>query len=413
MRIARSGPQPERRETDRAGATQVRDPKSRNRRLWLAGVAVLCPALLALAGPAAPGAAPPAGSAGGTEQPGTPPAAPDPALWGAEPLHELGVDGSAVTIALVGAAGTRHAEPVGGRVRARIRAAEPPGVRAKGDGEAAPRRTPDRLGHIAPGADWVLIEALDDRGRGTYLDVLRAVDWVVSHQGVHEIQVLVLPLTAPGGPNYWEDPLGRAVMEAWRAGIVVVAAAGAEGGSLPGSVPYVVTVAGERAEAPAPAPGPAPRMAAFAKPDVLVPGARHARLDPEALPAATVVGEVVALLLEREPWLTPDDVKCRLLASARPPAAPEAGGPGGLERPPGTLDAWAAATSEATGCANRGLDLDLDLGGARLAAGPSGAGSTAATAGWMWSGVWKWSDGYRWSDARRAASRPAWSDGYM
>ncbi len=383
----------------------MRDPKTRTRRLRLAGVAVLCLALLALAGPAAPGPARAGGGEGGTGGPGAPPAAPDPALWGAEPLHEQGIDGGAVTIALVGAAGTLRAEPVGGRVRARVRSADrrPPG--------AAPP-TPDPLGRIAPGADWVLIEALDDRGQGTYLDVLRAVDWVVAHQGVHEIQVLVLPLTAPGGPSYWEDPLGRAVMEAWRAGIVVVAAAG-DGGSLPGSVPYVVTVDGVGAEAPRPSAAPAPRLAAFAKPDVLVPGARRARLDPEALPAATVVGEVVALLLQREPWLTPDDVKCRLLASARPLPGPETGGAERLARGPGALDAWAAATSDARGCANRGLDLELDLGGARLADRPSGADSSAASAGWMWSGVWMWSDAYRWSEARWAASRPAWSDGYM
>ncbi len=383
----------------------MRDPRARTRRLRTAGVAVLCPLLLTLAGPAAPAAPRPAAA----------PEAPDPALWGAEPLHAVGIDGRAVTIAVVGAAGTLRTEPVGGRVRARIPAGEhlatASGMAGRTRGPA-PSRAPDPLGRIAPGADWVLIEALDDRGQGTYLDVLRAVDWVVTHQGLHEIQVLVLPLTAPGGPNYWEDPLGRAVMEAWRAGIVVVASAGADGGSLPGSVPYVVTVDGVGAEAPAPRPGPAPRMAAFVKPDVLGPGARRAQLDPEALPAATVVGEVVALLLQREPWLTPDDVKCRLLASSRPVAGPEAE-PTAVGRAPGTLDAWAAARSKESGCANRGLDLDLDLGGARLAARRPGGDSTAATAGWMWSGVWMWSDADRWSDARQAAGRPAWGDGYM
>src|SRR2546429_8352396 len=47
--------------------------------------------------------------------------------------------------------------------------------------------------------------------------------------------------------SYWDDPLDQAVMAAWGAGIVVVAAAGNRGPqpmtiNAPGNVPYVITV---------------------------------------------------------------------------------------------------------------------------------------------------------------------------
>lgn len=79
-------------------------------------------------------------------------------------------------------------------------------------------------------------------------------------------------------------------MSAWEAGIVVVASAGNTGPApmsmqVPGDVPYVFTV-----------------------------GA----MSDNYSQATAVVSGVVMLILQAEPTLKPDEVKCRLIAAARP-----------------------------------------------------------------------------------------------
>ena len=85
------------------------------------------------------------------------------------------------------------------------------------------------------------------RVQGSYLDVIRGIDWVVAHKDEYNIRVLNLSFSAPPQSYYWDDPLNQAVMQAWQAGIVVVAAAGNGGPDpmtvgVPGNVPYIITV---------------------------------------------------------------------------------------------------------------------------------------------------------------------------
>ena len=100
---------------------------------------------------------------------------------------------------------------------------------------------------IAPDADVVSVRAFDDLGRGTYADVIRGLDWIVANKDAYDIRVLNLSFSAPPQSYYWDDPLNQAVMAAWQAGIVVVASAGNTGPDAmtigaPGNVPYVITV---------------------------------------------------------------------------------------------------------------------------------------------------------------------------
>ena len=144
-------------------------------------------------------------------------------------------------------------------------------------------------------------------------------------------------------------------MAAWRAGIVVVAAAGNEGPNpmtidVPGNVPYVITV-GALTDNYTPYNATDDRLASFSstgptfegfvKPEIVAPGGHIAasmpsssylaNIDPDSMTrgeqmftmsgtsqAAAVTSGVVALMLQADPTLTPDTVKCRLLASARP-----------------------------------------------------------------------------------------------
>ena len=220
----------------------------------------------------------------------------------------------------------------------------------------------DKTGTITRGApSLVAVKAFDEDGHGSYMDVIRGIDWVVQNKDAYGIRVLNLSLSAPPRSHYWDDPLNQAVMEAWRAGIVVVASAGNTGPDpmtigVPGNVPYVITVGaldGKRT------PGywgddvlpewsaTGPTLDGFAKPDVLAPGmnivsfmyndhedeANSARLVQDhpdysetsslfrmngTSMATAMTSGVVALMLQADPALTPKQVKFRLMYSTRP-----------------------------------------------------------------------------------------------
>ena len=217
------------------------------------------------------------------------------------------------------------------------------------------KKTPVYNG-VAPDAGLVTVKAFDDNGMGTYADVIRGIDWVVRNKDAYGIRVLNCSFSATPQSHYWVDPMNQAVMAAWQAGIVVVASAGNTGPEpmtigVPGNVPYVITVGaitdnytpydeGDDSLASFSAAGPT--VEGFVKPDVVAPGghvyglmAKDMAL-PVAYPeffdegqyfqmsgtsqAAAVVSGVVALMLQIDPGLTPDDVKCRLMSTARPRA---------------------------------------------------------------------------------------------
>ena len=89
--------------------------------------------------------------------------------------------------------------------------------------------------------------------------------------------------------------------------------------AFPGDLPQVLTVGAalEGSEGVGLAAGSAsgPTVDGRLKPELVAPAADTAA-------AAAIVGGVAALLLEAEPWLTPDEVKLRLLAGARERAVP-------------------------------------------------------------------------------------------
>jgi subtilisin family serine protease len=139
---------------------------------------------------------------------------------------------------------------------------------------------------IAPDADIVSIKAFDADGRGNYLDIIRALDWAVQHKETHNIRVINLSFSATPQSYYWDDPINQAVMRAWQAGIVVVAAAGNTGPDpmtigVPGNLPYIITV-GAASDNYTPddmtddylttfsAAGPT--VEGFVKPDLVAPG---------------------------------------------------------------------------------------------------------------------------------------------
>jgi serine protease AprX len=86
------------------------------------------------------------------------------------------------------------------------------------------------IGGIAPNVNIIHLRALDDRGQGTDSSVIKAIQAGHSAQvAVTNIRVLNLSLGRGVYESYSQDPLCQAVEQAWKAGIVVVVAAGNDG----------------------------------------------------------------------------------------------------------------------------------------------------------------------------------------
>jgi len=259
----------------------------------------------------------------------------------------------------------------------------------------------DEFRGVAPAANLVVVRVLNEQGVGSYANVLQGLNWIVQHKDQYGIRVLNISMYATPVAPYWADPYNRAVMAAWQAGIVVVTSAGNTGPSpmsigVPGNTPYVITVGaftdnrttddlGDDYIPEFSAAGPT--LDAFVKPDVIAPGAHIASMMhnnsylskqyPERRLAGhyfemagtsmstAVVSGIAALMLSQHPELTPDQVKFRLMQTARPQFAETTGEAPYSVWQQGAGRVWAADAvfTEITGEANRGMDIAADLAG--------------------------------------------------
>jgi subtilisin family serine protease len=307
---------------------------------------------------------------------------------------------------------------------------------------------------IAPDARLVSVKAFDASGRGSYADVIRGIDWVIQNRTRLGIRVLNMSLSATPRSYYWDDPLNRAVMRAWQAGILVVASAGNTGPAamtigVPGNVPYVVTV-GAMSDNFTPGKtsddvlasfsSVGPTVEGFVKPEVVAPGGHVLALmqnsdtiavqHPEfhdggayftmsgTSQSAAVTSGVAALLLQAEPWLTPNQLKCKLMSAARPAVK----GDGSLaysvfQQGAGVINAYDAVYGTVYDCANRGMDVNLDLAGihfgGRANRDANGNYYLMGLEGYLWNNGYLWSNGYLWTNGYLWNNGYVWSDGYL
>jgi serine protease AprX len=319
---------------------------------------------------------------------------------------------------------------------------------------------------IAPAANLVAVRVLDKTGVGQYSDVLKGLDWVVKNKSKYNIRVLNISMYAIPVAPYWADPYNLAVMAAWKAGIVVVASAGNGGPApisigVPGNTPYIITVGaftdnytpedmGDDYMPPFSAIGPT--LDAFVKPDLIAPGAhvvslmsddsylgiqfpdnkvngRHFRMSGTSMSAAVVSG-IAALMLSKNPALTPDEIKYRLAVTARPQFSEKTGLAAYSIWQQGAGRVWAAdaVLGDYAGKANEGMDIAADLAGQAHYEGwtvydPASGEFKVRDDVKSWSGGYDtWAGGYKsWSGGYKSWSGGStnwdggfnsWADGY-
>ena len=151
----------------------------------------------------------------------------------ADALHDLGIDGSGVTVAVIDSGFWAHPAILkNANGQARVLAEYDAildqfggAIDDNGHGShvssliVSNRRSQQgKFNGLAPNADLVSIKAFGANGGGSYADVIRAIDWAVLYKDKLNIRVLNMSFSAPPQSYYWDDPLNQAVMRAWQAG---------------------------------------------------------------------------------------------------------------------------------------------------------------------------------------------------
>jgi serine protease AprX len=203
---------------------------------------------------------------------------------------------------------------------------------------------------VAPMVNIVNVKVSNDDGSAMIKDVVAGLQWVLEHKDTYNIRVVNISLNSAVAESYQTSPLDAAVEILWFNKIVVVASAGNQGSGAifpPANDPFIITVGATDDKGTSSISDDV--MASFSaygltsdgfrKPDLVAPGtniiARLVNMNmglAAAHPdhkvgdqyfsmsgtsmAAPMVSAGVAILLQDEPALTPDQVKNRLIKTA-------------------------------------------------------------------------------------------------
>jgi serine protease AprX len=247
-----------------------------------------------------------------------------------------------------------------------------------GNGHDSASGYPAQYIGVAPNANIINLRVLDANGSGTDSQVIAAIQRAIQLKNTYNIRVINLSLGRGVYESYTLDPVCQAVEAAWKSGIVVVVAAGNQGRNndygtqgyatiqVPGNDPNVITVGATKTNG---TPGRLDDTVAsysskgptlldhVVKPDLVTPGNRIVSL---AAPGSTLVSSLLslniqpittcllgllgnncstglsgkytrlsgtsmatpivagaaALMLQKDPTLTPDTIKARMMKTA-------------------------------------------------------------------------------------------------
>ena len=235
---------------------------------------------------------------------------------------------------------------------------------------------------VAPKVNLISLKVNDDSGMAYESDVVAAMQWIYDNKAKYNIRVVNLSLNSTVESSYHTSPMNAAAEILWFNGVVVVVSAGnktADTGydpifAAPANDPFVITVGATdekgtsrtRDDVIASFSSLDETIDGFLKPEIHAPGVnivsvlassspwddqypdrvvmdgQYFRISGTSMAAPMVTG-TIALLLQDEPNLTPDQVKYRLLATA------------GSVGKSAYLNTYATVTGTSTESANQGL----------------------------------------------------------
>ncbi|MGW8144721.1 MAG: S8 family peptidase [Anaerolineales bacterium] len=208
---------------------------------------------------------------------------------------------------------------------------------------------------IAPQVNLISLKISDEAGMAYESDVIEAMQWVLENKEKYNIRVINLSINSTQESSYHASPLDAAAEILWFNGVVVVASVGNKdsgGGyntanAAPANDPFIISVGASDEHATSDPfddtistfSSHTTTLDGFRKPEIVAPGTdiisilgpgnwiseypdrvvmngEYFRLSGTSMSAPMVAG-AVALLLQDEPELTPDQVKYRLVDSAR------------------------------------------------------------------------------------------------
>ena len=235
---------------------------------------------------------------------------------------------------------------------------------------------------VAPLVNIINVKVSNDDGSALMKDVVAGLQWVLQNKDKYNIRVVNLSLNSSVAESYHTSPLDAAVEILWFNKIVVVASAGNRGNESiypPANDPFIITVGATNDKGTASLSDDVlasfsaygPTTDGIQKPDLVAPGTniiarlvnqnmglaaahpsnkvgdQYFRMSGTSM-AAPMVSGTVALLLQDEPGLTPDQVKYRLMSTANKSWS----GYNATQSGAGYLDAYAAVRGTTTQSAN-------------------------------------------------------------
>lgn len=194
-----------------------------------------------------------------------------------------------------------------------------------------------KLTGMAPGAQLLVLKVLEKDGGGNTDRVLKALDWVMENRIRYQIRILNFSIGfLPGAKGKEQKQIMNRLEALWDENVTVVTAAGNNGpgrGSItvPGISRKVITVGacddmtGE-GRLPKNYSSLGPTDCCVMKPEILAPGTNITSLDYRGnhyikksgtSMAAPVVSGALALALQKNPSLRPEELKVKLYESAK------------------------------------------------------------------------------------------------
>ncbi|AGK52188.1 S8 family peptidase [Bacillus sp. 1NLA3E] len=210
---------------------------------------------------------------------------------------------------------------------------------------------------VAPNTNIISVKLGTDGGYVDEVDLLLGLQWVFDYKDEYNIKVVNLSVSSTISQSYLDNPISAAVEQLWLNGVIVVTAAGndqynqSDINYAPANDPFVITVGALDGEGEYSAS--LTKLASWSKfgvtpegvtkPELNAPGvdivsylssetAILAKEHPEAVynnnyiemsgtsMAAPVITGAIALLLEANPDLTPNQIKYLLTQTAQPTA---------------------------------------------------------------------------------------------